>query len=99
MWSHYGSFRPRAGYSPGMGRPAIPYVPLDPGGPWPGDPKFVFVRYRRLTFVNSPSDPPHRHDFHEFLLVEEGNLRHTVDGEIADLGPHSLALIARGQVH
>ena len=54
---------------------------------------------RGETFVNPPSDPPHRHDFHELLLVEEGCLRHTVDGETADLGPHSLALIARGQVH
>ncbi len=78
---------------------AIPYVPLDPGAPQPTDATVVFVRLRGETFVNPPSDPPHRHDFHELLLVEEGSLRHTVDGETADLGPHSLALIARGQVH
>jgi AraC family transcriptional activator of pobA len=77
----------------------IPYVPLDPGAPRPTDATVVFVRLRGETFVNPPSDPPHRHDFHELLLVEEGSLRHTVDGETADLGPHSLALIARGQVH
>jgi AraC-like DNA-binding protein len=83
-----------------MTRPtAIPYVPLDPGAPQPADATVVFVRLRGETFVNSPSDPPHRHDFHEILLVEEGSLRHTVDGETADLGPHSLALIVRGQVH
>jgi AraC-like DNA-binding protein len=83
-----------------MGRSvSIPYVPLDPGAPQPTDATLVFVRLRGETFVNPPSDPPHRHDFHELLLVEEGCLRHTVDGETADLGPHSLALIARGQVH
>ena len=77
---------------------AIPYVPLDPGAPQPSDATLVYVRLRGETFVNPPSDPPHRHDFHELLLVEEGCLRHTVDGETADLGPHSLALIGRGQV-
>ncbi len=80
-------------------RAAIPYVALDPAAPAPADTAFVFVRASGVTFVNPPSDPPHRHDFHELILVEEGRLRHTVDGETADLGPHSLALVARGQVH
>ena len=80
-------------------RAAIPYVALDPAAPAPADTAFVFVRASGVTFVNPPSDPPHRHDFHELILVEEGRLRHTVDGETADLGPHSFALVARGQVH
>ena len=83
-----------------MSRPAaIPYVPLDPGAPRPADTTVAFVRLRGKTFVNPPSDPPHRHAYHELLLVEDGRLRHTVDGETADLGPHALAVIARGQVH
>ena len=82
-----------------MVRAAIPYVSLDPDAPRPDDATVAFVRLRGETYVNPPSDPPHRHDFHELILVETGRLRHTIDGEPADLGDHSLALIARGQVH
>ncbi len=88
------------GIIPGMDRSvAIPYVALDPDAANPGAATFVFVRLLDETFVNPPSDPPHRHAFHELILVETGRLRHTVDGEPADLGDHALALIARGQVH
>ena len=78
---------------------AIPYVPLDPDAASPDEATLGFHRLRGLTYINPPSDPPHRHTFHELILVETGRLRHTVDGEPADLGDHALALIARGQVH
>lgn len=80
-------------------RATIPYVAVDPGAPDPTDVTFGFTRLRHTTFINVPDDAPHRHDFHELLLVVDGRLRHTVDGETVDLGPHSLAVIARGQVH
>lgn len=77
----------------------IPYVALDPGRPGPVAASFLFVRWTGVTFVYPPSDPPHRHAFHELLLVEAGRIRHTVDGETIDLAPRTLALVARGQVH
>src|SRR4051812_28153613 len=87
-------------YRPCMDRTlAIPYVPLDPDAPNPVEATVGFLRFCGETFVNSPDDPPHRHAFHELILVETGRLRHTVDGETADLGAHALALIARGRVH
>lgn len=78
---------------------AIPYVQLTPDAASLDDAIFAFRRLQGETFVNLSSDAPHRHAFHELILVETGRLRHTIDGEFADLGDHALALIARGQVH
>ena len=77
----------------------IPYVPLAPDRPGEQDAPFLFARFAGVTFVNPPSDPPHRHTFQELILVEAGLVRHSVDGRPFDLGPHTLALVARGQVH
>jgi AraC family transcriptional regulator, transcriptional activator of pobA len=43
--------------------------------------------------------PPHRHAYHELIWVREGSGRHLIDGEPIDFGPHTLTLIAKGQVH
>ena len=77
----------------------VPYVPLAPGQPGGEDAPFFFARFTGETFVNPPDDPPHRHTFQELILIEAGLLRHSVDGQPHDLPPHTLALIARGQVH
>jgi AraC family transcriptional regulator, transcriptional activator of pobA len=43
--------------------------------------------------------PPHRHAYHELIWVREGSGRHLIDGEPVEFGPHTLTLIAKGQVH
>lgn len=58
--------------------------------------------FERMQGVNLPipeDDPAHRHNFHEIIFVLDGHGRHTIDGQPADLQPHSVALIAKGQVH
>ncbi|HEV2530027.1 MAG TPA: AraC family transcriptional regulator [Thermomicrobiales bacterium] len=83
-----------------MSRSATPpYIELGPDAARSADAPLVFVRLRSETFVNAPTNLPHRHGFHEIFLIEAGRLRHTVDGESRDIGPHSLSLISRGQVH
>ena len=42
---------------------------------------------------------PHRHAYHELIWVREGSGRHLIDGEQVEFGPHTLTLIAKGQVH
>jgi AraC family transcriptional activator of pobA len=42
---------------------------------------------------------PHRHGYHELIWVREGHGRHLIDGEPVVFGPHTLTLIAKGQVH
>ena len=42
---------------------------------------------------------PHRHAYHELIWVREGSGRHRIDGEPVEFGPHTLTLIAKGQVH
>jgi AraC family transcriptional activator of pobA len=42
---------------------------------------------------------PHRHAYHELIWVREGEGRHLIDGEPVEFGPHTLTLIAKGQVH
>jgi AraC family transcriptional regulator, transcriptional activator of pobA len=42
---------------------------------------------------------PHRHAYHELIWVREGRGRHLIDGEQVQFGPHTLTLIAKGQVH
>jgi mannose-6-phosphate isomerase-like protein (cupin superfamily) len=43
--------------------------------------------------------PPHRHDYHELIWIRRGIGGHLVDGERFEVGPHTLTLIRRGQVH
>src|SRR5918997_1701970 len=42
---------------------------------------------------------PHRHAYHELIWIREGHGRHLIDGEPVEFGPHTLTLIAKGQVH
>src|SRR5918995_4358216 len=42
---------------------------------------------------------PHRHGYHELIWIREGQGQHLIDGEPVEFGPHTLTLIAKGQVH
>ena len=42
---------------------------------------------------------PHRHAYHELIWIREGHGEHLIDGEPVRFGPHTLTLIAKGQVH
>jgi AraC family transcriptional regulator, transcriptional activator of pobA len=42
---------------------------------------------------------PHRHAYHELIWVRDGHGRHLIDGDPVEFGPHTLTLIAKGQVH
>jgi AraC family transcriptional regulator, transcriptional activator of pobA len=51
------------------------------------------------ALVEQAPVPPHRHDYHELIWTRRGVGRHMVDGERFEVGPHTLTLIRRGQVH
>ena len=42
---------------------------------------------------------PHRHDYHELILVRSGRGEHLIDGEPVPVRPGSVTVIGRGQVH
>lgn len=42
---------------------------------------------------------PHRHDYHELLLVREGWMEHLIDDQRVELAGGQVLLIGRGQVH
>lgn len=42
---------------------------------------------------------PHRHEFHEILWIRSGRARHVIDGDIVDVGPSTVLVISRRQVH
>ena len=76
--------------------PAVPLMPDQSGG---DDVPFFFDRFATGMFINASDDPPHRHTYQELLLIEEGLLWHSLDGQHYEVGPHTLALIPRGRVH
>jgi AraC family transcriptional activator of pobA len=42
---------------------------------------------------------PHRHAYHELIWVRTGRGQHLIDGDPVEFGPHTLTLIAKGEVH
>src|SRR3954447_9593423 len=76
--------------------PAASPPPDQPGGEGAS---FYFRRAAGATFINAPDDPPHRHTYQELMLVEEGLVRHGVDGQHYEVGSHTLVLVPRGRVH
>lgn len=83
-----------------MERPEqIEYVELSYGELDGGHAPFWFERNDLVTLPDPTDDPAHRHNFHEIIFVLRGRGRHTIDGQYADLAPHSVSLIAKGQVH
>lgn len=49
--------------------------------------------------LSDPASEPHRHEFHEILWTQTGEARHVVDGSVLTVGPGSVVVIARRQVH
>ncbi len=83
-----------------MERPEhIEYVELSYGAPDDARASFWFERNELLALPDPLEDPAHRHNFHEIIFVLKGRGRHTIDGQYADLKPHAVSLIAKGQVH
>lgn len=77
----------------------IEYVEISYGDTGDARAPFWFERNDHLMLPDTHDDPAHRHNFHEIIFVLEGHGRHTIDGQPADLLPHSVSLIAKGQVH
>ena len=77
----------------------IEYVEISYGDTGDARASFWFERNDHLTLPDTHDDPAHRHNFHEIIFVLKGYGRHTIDGQAADLLPHSVSLIAKGQVH
>ena len=83
-----------------MGEPEnIEYVEISYGAADEPRASFWFERNDHLVLPHTHDDPAHRHNFHEIIFVLQGRGRHTIDGQPADLLPHSVSLIAKGQVH
>jgi len=60
------------------------------------------VRYEGANFGDAAARgarEPHRHDYHELIWTRAGEIRHRLDGEPLSIGPHTITLIGRGQVH
>jgi AraC family transcriptional regulator, transcriptional activator of pobA len=58
--------------------------------------------YRRILGLQLPgrvADVPHRHNYQEILIVESGSGRHLIDGQQVLLGPGTVSVISKGQVH
>ncbi len=83
-----------------MQRPdQIEYVELADSTTWDTSSSFWFERLNGVTLPQPLDDPAHRHNFHEIIFAYAGHGRHQIDGQIADLDPFCVSLIAKGQVH
>jgi len=51
------------------------------------------------TFFGFEKYALHSHDFHEFIIVEEGILKHTINNHIEELKTHTLYLIKPSDIH
>jgi AraC family transcriptional activator of pobA len=60
---------------------------------------FEVIELHLPSIADGEVRPPHRHAYHELIWVREGSGRHLIDGEPVEFGPHTLTLIAKGQVH
>ncbi len=60
---------------------------------------FFFRRYLSENIRPPASDVPHRHNYQEIIVVHTGHGQHTIDGQLIDLTPYTVALVAKGQVH
>lgn len=47
----------------------------------------------------SPQREPHRHDYHELIIVLEGETEHLLDDELVRVDAGQVLMIGRGQVH
>jgi len=77
---------------------AIEYVELPASAPVEQTAAF-FLRRMQGKAVSPAVELPHRHNYQEILVIQSGHGRHVIDGHAADLVPHTVALIGKGQVH
>ncbi len=65
-----------------------------------GEPDTLEVVEEQLDSIgDGDAREPHRHAYHELIWVREGRGRHLIDGDLVEFGPHTLTLIAKGQIH
>ncbi|MFF3380325.1 AraC family transcriptional regulator [Streptomyces sp. NPDC002680] len=57
--------------------------------------------FENASFVCTacPVPSPHRHAFHELIWTESGTGHHLLDGERSVVGPNTVMLVERGQIH
>lgn len=58
-----------------------------------------FTVHGITLFVNQPSQPAHKLDEEELIIVKEGELTLTLGQKVKTLGPGSIALIMPGDLH
>jgi AraC family cel operon transcriptional repressor len=58
-----------------------------------------FCTFAQAIFTNTVLEEPHRHDFHEFFWVEEGEGVHWLNGQPVETRPGDLFLIRAPDVH
>lgn len=67
--------------------------------------RLTAFRLQRLEDLNYPqpdtgkAEQPHRHNFQEIIWIESGSGLHEIDGKPLTIEPHTVYLIAQGQVH
>ncbi len=75
---------------------AIPYIDLQ------AFEKAVLFEAGHISSNDRPAineSTPHRHDYQNIIWTTSGQSRHIIDGQQITTAPHSLCLIARGQIH
>lgn len=77
----------------------IEYVDIAPDEAADPTAPFLLRRFDQATFRQSATDVPHRHNYHEIFVVQAGHGKHAIDGHASDIGPCSVSLITKGQVH
>src|SRR5882757_7834340 len=58
-----------------------------------------FCTFAQAVFTNTIPDEPHKHDFHEFFWVEEGEGIHWLNGQQVPTRPGDLFLIRAPDFH
>ncbi len=73
----------------------IPYVNLDIDK----KPPFVIGQFSPKTVPPLQDEVPHRHNYQTIVWTVSGHGKHLIDGQQIMTPPHTLCLIARGQIH
>jgi AraC family transcriptional activator of pobA len=76
----------------GMAEPTVDDLPAEADA-------LEVLQFEERSIGDGDVREPHRHAYHELIWVREGRGRHLIDGEPVEFGPHTLTLIAKGQVH
>lgn len=73
---------------------AIDYIHIEEDGA-----TWIFIDQIEDEFVMPADYAAHRHDFQELFWIKSGYGTHIIDGQLHQLAPLTLSLIAKGQVH